>query len=300
MGVETDQLRWFVTVAEGGTVTAAAQALHVSQPALSRGLARLERELGAPLFDRVGRVLRLNANGRAFLEGAKRALNSLDGVARTIGASADPTQGTVRLAFLHTLGTQFVPKLLRGFRDRHPRVDFLLRQGGTARNEQNLLDGEVDLVLATQTSGQPGIEWRPLLDEPLALVVPADHGLAHQASARLAEVCDEPFVTFSHGFGLRPITEELCRQAGFTPRITFEGEDPTMLRGLVGAGCGVSLLAPAPGPLADIVELPVSEPRCARTIGVAWCPGHYAPAVVEAFRDYVFTESTPPDTWARF
>lgn len=300
MSVEIQELRWFVKVAEGQTVTAAAEALRVSQPALSRGIARLERELGAPLFDRVGRVLRLNANGRTLLEATKRALTSLDSAARTIGASADPTQGTVRLAFLNTLGTELVPALLSGFRARHPKVDFLLRQGGTSRNERNLLDGEVDMVLAAPPTDNPAIEWRPLLDEPLVLVLPAGHRLAKKAAVRLADVRNEPFVTFSHGFGLRPLTEELCRQAGFTPRITFEGEDPTMLRGLVGAGCGVGLLGPAPGPLPDIVELPVSEPRCARTIGVAWCPDHYAPAVVKTFRDYVFTESCAPATWSRF
>jgi DNA-binding transcriptional LysR family regulator len=274
--------------------------LHVSQPALSRGLARLEHELGAPLFDRVGRVLRLNANGRTLLEAARRALNSLDSAARTIGAASDPTTGTVRLAFLNTLGTQFVPSLLSGFRARYPHVEFLLRQGGTARNERELLDGELDLALAAQPSDRPDITWQPLFDEPLVLVVPVGHRLAKQRKARLADVKDEPFVMFSHGFGLRPITERLCRQTGFTPRITFEGEDPTTLRGLVGAGCGVGLLAPAPGPLPDIVELPVSEPRCARTIGVAWCPEHYRPSVVETFREYIIAESRAPASWSRF
>ncbi|MBP2330735.1 DNA-binding transcriptional LysR family regulator [Kibdelosporangium banguiense] len=298
--VEIDQLRWFVMVAEGRTVTAAAAELHVSQPALSRGLARLEHEIGVPLFDRVGRVLRLNSNGRTLLDATKRALNSLDGAVRTIGTAADPTHGTVRFAFLNTLGAELVPVLLSGFRARYPAVEFLLRQGGTSRNEQSLLDGEVDMVMAAQPFDQPGITWQPILEEPLALVVPAGHRLATRRKVKLAEVSHEPFVTFSHGFGLRPITERLCQQAGFTPQVAFEGEDPAMLRGLVGAGCGVALLAPAPGPLPDIVELPISAPRCARTIGVGWCPDHYAPAVVEAFRSYVLTESSPPATWAKF
>ncbi|RSM85974.1 LysR family transcriptional regulator [Kibdelosporangium aridum] len=298
--MEIDQLRWFVMVAEGRTVTAAAAQLHVSQPALSRGLARLEQEIGVPLFDRVGRVLRLNSNGRTLLEAAKRALNSVDSAVRTIGTAADPTHGTVRFAFLNTLGTMLVPALLSGFRARYPEVEFLLRQDGTSRNEQSLLNGEVDMIMAAQPSDQPGITWQPVLDEPLALVVPVGHRLAKRRRVRLIEVKDEPFVTFAHGFGLRPLTERLCASVGFTPRIAFEGEDPTMLRGLVGAGCGVALLAPAPGPLPDAVELPISEPRCARTIGVGWCPDHYHPAVVEAFREYVLTESRPPTAWSRF
>nr|CEL17968.1 LysR family transcriptional regulator Bsu YybE [Kibdelosporangium sp. MJ126-NF4] len=287
-------------VAEGRTVTAAATQLHVSQSALSRGIARLEHELGTPLFDRVGRVLRLNSNGRTLLDAAKRALSSIDGAVRTIGTAADPTMGTVRFAFLNTLGTEFVPTLVSGFRARYPKVEFLLRQGGTTRNEQHLLDGEVDIVLATQPFDRPEIVWQPILEEPLALVVPATHRLARRRRARLAEAKDDPFVTFSHGFGLRLIAERLCGEAGFAPRIVFEGEDPTMLRGLVGAGCGVAVLPPAPGPLADIVELPISSPRSARTIGAGWCPDHYVPAVVEAFREYVLTEARPPAAWSRF
>lgn len=287
-------------VAEGRTVTAAAAELHVSQPTLSRGLARLEHEIGTPLFDRVGRVLRLNSNGHTLLDAARRALGSLDRAVRTIGTAADPTVGTVRFAFLNTLGTEFVPTLVSGFGARYPEVQFQLRQGGTTRNERHLLDGEVDMVLAARPSDRPEISWQPIMDEPLTLVVPARHRFARRRRVRLAEARDEPFVTFSHGFGLRPITERLCREAGFTPRIAFEGEDPTMLRGLVGAGCGVALLAPAPGPLPGVVELPVTQPRCARTIGVGWCPDHYSPAVVEAFREYVLTESRPPATWSRF
>jgi LysR family transcriptional activator of glutamate synthase operon len=300
MGMEIAQLRWFIEVAEGRTVTATAEALHVSQPALSRGLARLEHELGAPLFDRVGRVLRLNSNGLALLDAARRAVSALDTAARTIGAAADPTAGTVRLAFLNTLGTEFAPALLSGFRAKYPKVEFVLRQGGTSRNERELLDGELDMIFIAGPPDRTDLVWQPLVDEPLALVVPAGHRLARRKKVRLAEARDEPFVIFAHGFGLRPITERLCREAGFTPRIAFEGEDPTTLRGLVGANCGVSLLPPAPGPVHGIVELPVSEPRCGRIIGVAWCPDHYAPAVVETFRAHVLTESRPPVTWAGF
>ncbi|ONI71104.1 hypothetical protein ALI144C_52155 [Actinosynnema sp. ALI-1.44] len=298
--MEIDQLRWFVMVAEGRTVTAAAAELHVSQSALSRGVARLEHEIGTPLFDRVGRVLRLNSNGQTLLDAAKRALNSIDGAVRTIGTAADPTVGTVRFAFLNTLGNEFVPTLLSGFRVLYPKVEFLLRQGGTTRNERYLLDGEVDVVLAAQPSDQPGITWRPIVEEPLTLVVPTGHRLARRRTVRLADVAGEPFVTFSDGFGLRLITERLCHQAGFAPRIAFEGEEPFTLRGLVGAGCGVALLPPAPGPLPDIVELRISQPRCARTIGIGWCPDHYAPAVVEAFREYVLTEARPSAAWSRF
>jgi DNA-binding transcriptional LysR family regulator len=296
--MEIDELRWFIAVAEGRTVTAAAQSLHVSQPALSRGLGRLERELGAPLFDRIGRVLQLNQNGQTFLDAARRAVGAVDGATRTIADSADPDHGTVRLAFLNTLGTAFVPALVGDYRRLHPGVDFVLRQGGAERNERFLLDRAVDMVLTSRPSERTELEWRPLLEEPLVLVVPTTHRLAGRSWVRLAEVSEEPFVILAQGFGLRPITERLCGAAGFTPKIAFEGEEPMTLRGLIGAGCGVGLLAPAPAPLPDIVELPVREPRCSRTIGVVWFRGRHSPAAAEAFRDYVLAESRPPRTWS--
>jgi DNA-binding transcriptional LysR family regulator len=293
-----DELRWFIRVAESRTVTEAAETLHLSQPALSRGLARLERELGAPLFDRVGRVLRLNANGQALLDGARRAVSAVDGARRTIGELADPDRGTVTLAFLNTMGPLVVPTLLSAYRPRRPNVQFRLRQGGTERIERYLLDGLVDLLLIS-TPRSPEIVWHPLLTEPLVLVVPETHRLAGRSSVRLAEVRDEPFVIFSRGFGMRPTTERLCREAGFTPRISCEGEDGATLRGLIGAGCGVGLIGPGPAPVPGVVELPVSEPACFRTIGFGWCD-RFMPASADAFRTFALAEAKAPGIWRPF
>ena len=296
--VDMDELRWFIRVAESRTVTEAAETLHLSQPALSRGLGRLEREVGAPLFDRVGRVLRLNANGQALLDGARRAVSAVDGARRTIGELADPDRGTVTLAFLNTMGPLVVPTLLSAYRPRRPNVQFRLRQGGTERIEQYLLEGLVDLLLISPPRS-PDIVWRPLLKEPLVLVVPVTHRLAGRTSVRLEEVRDDPFVIFSRGFGMRPTTERLCREAGFTPRIACEGEDGATLRGLIGAGCGVGLIGPGPAPLPDVVELPVSDPPCYRMIGLAWCE-RFMPAAADAFRTFALAEAKPPGTWRPF
>lgn len=296
--VDVDELRWFIRVAESRTVTEAAETLHLSQPALSRGLARLERELGAPLFDRVGRVLRLNANGSALLDAARRAVSAVDGARRTIGELADPDRGTVNLAFLNTMGPLVVPTLLSSYRPRRPNVQFRLRQGGTERIEQYLLDGLVDLLLISPPAS-PDIVWQPLLTEPLVLVVPEQHRLAGRSSVRLAEVRDEPFVIFSRGFGMRPTTERLCREAGFAPRISCEGEDGATLRGLIGAGCGVGLIGPGPAPVPGVVELPVSEPACFRTIGLGW-RDRFMPAAADAFRTFALAEAKPPGMWRPF
>ena len=122
--METSLLRFFVAVAEGATVTEVAEEAFVTQPTVTRGLQRLEAEAGAPLFDRVGRGLRLNGNGEVLLAAARHALADLDGAVAEIAAHQDPAVGTVRLGFLNPLSHWLLPELLGEYRRRFPRVSF--------------------------------------------------------------------------------------------------------------------------------------------------------------------------------
>lgn len=119
-------LRSFQAVAEGLTVTEAAAEARITQPALSRALRRLEDEVGAELLQRVGRVLRLTPAGRVFKEYVDATLDSYDRGRRAVAEVVDPDAGVVSLAFLHTLGTWLVPRLVTGFRQAFPQVRFEL------------------------------------------------------------------------------------------------------------------------------------------------------------------------------
>jgi LysR family transcriptional regulator, transcription activator of glutamate synthase operon len=290
----TDQLRYFVAVAQGEHVTRAACALHVSQPALSRALGRLEAELGVPLFHRAGRVVRLTSHGRLFLDHARRALAELDAGRRLLADALDPGRGEVPLAFLHTLGSWLAPALIGAYRAQRPDVAFRLHQGSAAGMERELRDGQTELILTSPRPLDAALAWRPLLTEPLCLAVAPDHRLAARRRVRLEEVADEPWVVLAHGYGLRATTEELCRRAGFSPRVAFEGEDVVTLRGLVGAGLGVALVplprsSGAPIPTAA-PHLAVADRGCSRTVGLAWHRERYRPPVTEAFRAFVTGE----------
>lgn len=292
--MELRVLRLFREVAEGATVTETATRARVTQPALSRALKRLEHEVGAELFQRSGRALRLTPAGRAFKQHADAVLESYELGVRAVGELVDPDTGVVALAFLHTLGTWLVPPVLSGFRRRHPRVRFDLRQHGEAGLTAELLDGTADLVL---TSGDPGdsrITWQRLLVQPLRVAVPPNHRFARRRQIRLAELAEEPFILLRKGYGLRDTTEALCAEAGFSPRVGFEGDEVETLRGLVTAGLGVSLLplphtamfppSPAEHPAP---HLRVSDVVCARDIGIAWLTGRDLPPVSESFRRHV-------------
>lgn len=281
-------LRLFQQVAGGATVTETAARARLTQPALSRALRRVEHEVGTDLFQRAGRTLRLTPAGHVFSAHVNAVLHRYDQGVREILELVDPDAGTVPLAFLHTLGTWLVPKVISDFRERHPRTRFELRQHGEEGLAAELLTGTADLVLTSDDPGLPAITWRRLLIEPLHLTVPPDHRLAGMTEVRLADAADETFILLRPGYGLRATTEALCAAAGFTPRVGFEGEEVETLRGLVTAGLGVALLPP-PQTASTAPHLRVTDVPSERDIGVAWLAGRELPPLSASFRDHILS-----------
>jgi DNA-binding transcriptional LysR family regulator len=285
-------LRQFVAVAREEHMTRAAESLGIPQPTLSRSIARLEAELGVPLFTRPGRSVRLTRHGRSLLECSQRALVALSASLERLTGEADPDRGRVALGFLHTLGGEVVPRLVRDFRAAHPAVRFALVQDGSQRLLARLGDGEIDLCLTSPLPAGADVRARGLAEQRIDLFVPAGHRLAARRDGLpLAAAAGEDFIVMEPGYGLRAITDALCREAGFEPRVTFEGEEVDTARGLVGAGLGVSLLPATASSLADpsVVPVRVSAPRAARTVGLAWAADRPLSAPAAAFRDFALT-----------
>ncbi|WP_431047727.1 LysR substrate-binding domain-containing protein [Streptomyces sp. P1-3] len=284
------RLAQFAAVARHEHVTRAAHELGVPQSTLSRAMARLEQDLGVALFARRGRAVALTPAGRTFLLSTERALAEVERAAESVRADADPAGGKVAFGFLHTLGTETVPGLIRAFRVEHPRVRFQLVQNYGEAMLDRLRAGELDLCLTSPVPDAPDLVARRLDEQRLRLVVPDDHRLARRKRVRLAEASAELFVTLEPGFGLRRITDALCAEAGFTPRIAFEGEEAETLRGLVAAGLGVALLPPPAVPRPGVAELSVTAPRAVREIGVAWLEGHPDTPPVAAFKRFLLAQ----------
>ncbi|GAB5896444.1 LysR family transcriptional regulator [Mycolicibacterium mageritense] len=286
-----DELQWFVVLAETEHVTDAAAELGVSQPTLSRALARLEDQLGAPLFDRVNRRLHLNAYGQILLEHARRSIAEIRSATERIAALRDPDTGTVRLAFLHSQASWFVPDLLRRFRAEAPRVQFDLVQGAAHVIVEQLANGQADLAI---TSPRPdGYRWRGLYLERLCLAVPRDHRLASRARIRLADAAGEPFVALAPGFGLRQLTDELCAEAGIAPQVVFEAMEIPTMEGLVAAGFGVAVV-PVPRPERaepGAVYVPLAAASAKRQLGLAWSADRQLPPAAQRFSDFVIRQT---------
>jgi LysR family transcriptional regulator, transcription activator of glutamate synthase operon len=289
--MNVDELRWFAALAERPRMTAVAKDMHISQPALSRAIGRLEAQLGVELFDRRGRVITLNHHGRRYLAYARRALEELDAGAAAVADVADAERGELRLWFLHTLGSWLVPALVGAFREDHPNVRFRLAQRGGAPLVAALDDGEADLLMMGPRPAGARHAWHPLVTEPLLLAVPPRHALAGRRSVRLEEVAREPFVALHGDNALRALTDELCRRAGFEPRIAFEGDEVATLRGLVAAGLGVALIPPQRVAAEEVTtatpHLRVRDEGAERELGMVWDPERSETPVVRGFREFV-------------
>lgn len=292
--MELQQLEYFRVVARTEHVTQAAEELGITQPALSRAMARLERDVGVALFDHRGRSVKLNRYGQAFVRHIERALGAIEEGRRELLDLADRDAGVIAFGFAHALGTRVVPDLIASFRVQYPRARFQLLQNASHIILDELEAGDVDLALVSPvppTSDR--IESLELASEELYLVVPHDHRLAKRTSVRLEELREDTFVCLREGYGLRTLTDHFCAQAGFTPKIAFEGEEIATLRGLVTVGLGVAIIPAAGSPGESTPpQLHITQPQCRRSIGLLWEPARYQPELAQRFRHHVLSAYT--------
>ncbi|GAA4720245.1 LysR family transcriptional regulator [Brevibacillus fulvus] len=288
--MEWQQLEYFQSLAKYQNFTKAADELALTQSALSRSIAKLEEELGVPLFDRKVRGVTLNQYGQILLPYVNRAIQEINMAIQEIKELDDPFNGTISLAFIHTLGSSFVPDFISKFREQYPGIQFQLTQD-TTRTIMNLLEtGQIDLGFCTpnEQMKHKNIESLPAIDEPLYLIVPKHHRLADQQQVELREVAEEPFVLYKHESGIREVIDKLCQEAGFQPKVSFEGVGDATIAGFVAANFGVALIPFIPGlDLEKIAVLPVSKPRCRRVIQMVWRSDRYKSPAVERFQRFI-------------
>jgi LysR family transcriptional regulator, transcription activator of glutamate synthase operon len=269
--VHLEELEWFVALAEIEHVTEAAAELGVSQPTLSRALGRFEAQVGTPLFDRVNRRLRLNPYGRIMLEHARRSIAEMQSAVERIDALRDPDTGRVRVAFLHSLASWYVPEQLRRFRESARNIAFDLYQGPAHEITQRVLNGQADIAITSPRPKAPGLAWHRLYEERLCLAVPRGHRLAARARVRLSAAAAEPFIALGGQAGLRQLTDELWAEDNIDPDIVFEATEIPTMEGLVAAGFGVAIV-PVPRHRDDskVIHVPLTNLGAKREVGLVW------------------------------
>lgn len=286
--MEWQQLKYFQTVANLQHISKAAKVLSITQPALSRAILRLEKELGVPLFERQKRTIILSQYGRLFLNHVNKMILEFEEGKQEIQDLLDPEHGTVSIGFLHTLGTHFVPDLIRFFREKHPNIKFQLHQNNSKLLIEQLEAGEIDLCFNTYRETKLDVKWVRLLNEELYLITPKNHPLAKSKGITLNQIADEPLICFKKNYVLRMITDQLCNDAGFVPKVVFEGEEVSTISGLVAAGLGVAIV-PALKEFdnSKILQIRIKSPKCERIIQLAWIKGKYISPATQLFRQFV-------------
>lgn len=241
-----EQLRIFLAVAERLHFTRAAEALHLTQSAVSAAIAALEGCYGTRLFDRVGRHVELTAEGTAFAAEAREVLRAAERAARTLDELAGLTRGALALIGSQTVANYWLPPLLYRFHQRHPGVAVTLSVGNTAQVAAAVKDGSVDLGVVEGEIDDPLLRTTPVADDRLSLVVGRAHRWAADGAIDTAALRRLPWVLREPGSGTRAATEALLASRGLKladVTIAFEAPTNEAVRSAVEAGAGASVLS---------------------------------------------------------
>jgi DNA-binding transcriptional LysR family regulator len=284
--LDVRRMRVLREVAERGSITAAAQALSFTPSAVSQQIATLEREAGVALVERGPRSIRLTEAGLALAEHTDGILASLEAAEAEIQAIAGVRGGMLRLASFPTAYATIMPAAITGFRNRHPGVELTLTEADPLMSIARLKSGELDLALLYEYDYVPlpdddAIERKPLVDDPIRVLLPRGHRDAKRRAVPLDALADEPWITSTARSSCHEFVARSCRAAGFEARIGFESDDHGVWQGLVAAGVGVAL-APdlALETLHPAVEArPVALHPLKRRIYTAYRSGGLSPAI---------------------
>jgi LysR family transcriptional activator of glutamate synthase operon len=283
--MELLQLQYFLAVARLEHVTEAAQNLHITQSSLSKTIQRLEEDLGVPLFDRIGRKLRLNEFGSRFLRRAERALFELEQGKQELSDLSSPEHGTLELA-VTTAST--LPNILREFRKKRPNIHFHVQMLTTQEMVTLLHRGEVDFCLSSPPIEGDDIECQIVFIDPILVAVPQGHRLADRSSVSLTELRDEWFVGVKRGYGTRDLIDSVCKSVGFVPKYVYEGDEPARLSSLVEAEIGIAFIpSTARNSREHIKYLQVENHELVREIALIWHRSRYISQAALEFREVV-------------
>jgi LysR family hca operon transcriptional activator len=246
MGAEMElrHLRYFVAVAEAGSLTvAAARKLHTSQPSLSRQIRDLEGEVGAQLLTRRARGIELTPAGRAFLEHARSVLSQVEAATEAARRIARPAKPCFSMGFLTGHELTWMPEALRILRDELPNIDVMISSQYSPPLADAIVKGSVDAAFLRREPGVRGLAFRSLVKEPLLVFLPSDHRLAELKAISPGDLVGETFVAVSHTAPvLRAVIDDYLKRSGVNITPDHETEHVVMGVSLIESTGGVALL----------------------------------------------------------
>lgn len=280
--MDLKQLRAFMTVADTGNVTRAAELLHLVQPAVSRQLRLLEESIGAELFERERHGMVLTEAGKTLMTYARRAMLELDRARAEIGGSQTGISGLATIGLLPSTGDMLASPLVRAVTEQFPGVRVRIAMGYAGTLQQWLEGGEIDAAILYGVERAPNIQAKPLLEEPLWLVGPASAKLRERQSISFARLAGKPMILPNGPGGIRTLVDHACAVSNVELTVVAETNAMDVQKSLVLGGHGFTILPP----IAFARELaskqlsaaPLLNPRMSRTIVLA-LPANRAVAV---------------------
>jgi len=270
--VEIHQLEYFVAVAETGGFSRAAERCSVAQPSLSQQIMKLEKEIGNPLFDRLGRKVALTDVGRQLLPRAHAILAELQNIKVEIQTEIHEGHGTLAVGFIPTVAPFVLPKVIRRFSEDFPNATLEVHEGLTEELIRKIIDAELDVGITSLPISNKLIQTEELLTEPLLVASTQKYDVVSRASIQVKELDDFPFIALSEVHCLGEQVQSFCYQQDLDLNIVCHTSQLTTVQNCVALGLGVSLV-PRALAISDhsdqIVYRPVSDIPPQRKIAAA-------------------------------
>ncbi len=243
MGVESRDLKMLAAIVEEGGVTRAANRLHVTQPALSHQLRNLEEAIGMPVFDRVNKKMVLTPAGERLLNSARVVLEELRRAEEEIRSAAQPSQGVLRISTECYTCYHWLPSRIQIFAKKFPGVEIKIIVEATRHPFAPLLDGDLDLAIATTNVQNRKLIYTPLFHDELMVVMPPNHTLASRAAIHAQDFADQNLIIYGMPLQESTIFQKVLIPAGVTPRKLSQVQLTEGILEMVRAGLGITVLA---------------------------------------------------------
>ena len=286
--MELQQLRYFVAVADLGNFTRAADKCLVAQPSLSQQIIKLEKEFGLPLFDRLGRSVRLTDAGKILYDRAVSILAGVDDAKRHVTHAIDSGVGKINVGTIPTVAPYLLPPLLKPFLRKFPKAEVVVHENLTEPTIKGCLEGELDVGILALPIEEKGLVVEPLFTEELLLVMAANHPFAAKKRITMKDVGGEAFVLLNETHCLGEQIVSFCTQQACLPVVSCHSAQLLTVQELVGLGHGVSLI---PQMAADVDRSKLrkyqslSGAKPTRTLAVIRHKHRYQSPLVERFID---------------
>jgi DNA-binding transcriptional LysR family regulator len=283
------QLHYFKKIAELEHYTKAANALFITQPCLSYAISELEKELGAPLFYKTGRNIKLTRYGDMFLIHVKNALRELDAGKAEIQEWVSPNKGNVIISHVSSMNSIYIPFLIRKFYENqaHNNISLDFQENPTKKIVENLKLRKVDIGFGSKVEDEE-LEFFSVYDEDLVLIVGKNHPLSKQVEIELKETEKYEYIAYGQYTGIRSFIDKIFVEAGAACKIVREVEDNTMITGIVSSGLGIAVVPRMFGhEYYNVKSLEIKGVNSNRHMCMMWMKGAYLSPVAQKFIEFV-------------